>query len=645
MEVKIIRPKISDEKWSKMELYLLDHYERAKTARQEQVDDKYERWEQNYFGVPAEKTRTVPWYKASNFVVKVIRIFIDTFVARTLNIIFATHPLYATEGFPSEVKEALELYLNRKALNEWEHYRLASGMIMRGNKNGTSVCKTPWVVEKEWDVMPGTGGAEHDENELITFSGPKSQIIPFEDFLVYPITCNYLEEATIKFHRIRYVEEEALQKIRGGKWQLTEEQLTQALQTPSDVKRLATQEESGVIDTHLKELHLVECYHKFEIVEGSGKYFVLISLICPALRKMVDCYFNPYPRNLDIFTDYRPNPKEDFIYGESMCELLESTQEEISNIHNSRRDNNFIANAPVFKRRSGSLVPNPSTNWYPGKVFDLEDMDDFELVQVGRNFNDTLQEEAADLQYAERLVGIGAVMQGLSQGSMGKKGMYNTGGTLAVMAEGNQRQDSNIKDFRCVLGRICRVAYSLQSYYGQDDPTIAVFPQKIQDQIRAALKATTPQHLQIATFGVKTSNAGANSEVAKANLLQMASVLGQYGNSAQAMVGQLANPGLNPAIKDIMIQVITMQAWMAKRLLRAWDEYDAEEVLPDVQRALQAGVSQQPGQPGQGGSSQISGMEQLPPNSGGAGETPGITGREGLASLSQMLNGVAGAAQ
>lgn len=637
-DLQIIRPDLSEDKWATLERYLCDHYNRAHLARSEQVDNKYEKWEQNYYGVPAEKVRTVPWYKSSNFVVKVIRIFIDTFVARTLNIIFATKPLYNVDGYPSDLKESLELYLNRKAINEWNHYELAQGMLLRGNKNGTCVVKTPWLEKKVIDVMPGTAGASQQENEVTIFSGPKSSIIPFEDFLIYPITCNFLDEAVIKFHKVRYVEEQALRMVNSSKWELTEDELTGMLITPNDAKRETTQEESGVVDRYLKELQVVECYLDWEIVEGSNKYYSLICLIVPHANKLIDVYFNPYPRNLEIFTDYRPNPKEDFIYGESMCELLESSQEEISNIHNSRRDNNFIANAPVFKRRSGSLIPNPSTNWYPGKVFDLEDMADFEMVQVGRNFNDTLAEESADLQYVERLMGIGQVMQGLAAGSMGKKGVYNTSGTLALLSEGNQRQDTNIRDFRRVLSRIVKTAFSLQSFYGKDDPTIEVFPAEIQAQIKQAMSLATPSRLATTTFEVRASNAGANSEVGRANLLQMASVLGQYGNAVQGMVGQLANPQLNQSIRLIMLDVINMQRWMAKRLLRAWDEYDAEEMLPDAKRAIEATV------PG-GGQSPPPAGDQSTIQPGRNGQAPSTISREGLASLSQVLESVGGQAQ
>src|SRR5260370_636221 len=272
-------------------------------------------------------------------------------------------------------------------------------------------------------------------------------------------------------------------------------------------------------------MHNGEWHFRWDV---GGKYYNLIGVIIPRINELVDLYFNPYPRNLEVFTEYKPFPKEDFFYGESMCELLAQCQEEGSTIHNDRRNNAFIANAPVFKRRSGSLLPNPSTNWYPGKVFDLEAMDDFELVQVGRNFENTLEEEAAVIQYAERLSVIGDVMQGMGSGQMGKKGMYNTGGTLAALSEGNQRQDTNIRDFRMVLGSIGRTCFALQSFYGKTDPSIATFPTEVQAQIRQALEMTTPAHLTNSTFKVNASSAGVNNEVSRANLLQMASILGQY---------------------------------------------------------------------------------------------------------------------
>jgi hypothetical protein len=271
-----------------------------------------------------------------------------------------------------------------------------------------------------------------------------------------------------------------------------------------------------------------------------------------------------------------------------MCQILEQLQEETSTIHNDRRNNSYISNAPVFKRRSGSLLPSPSSNWYPGKVWDLEDMTDFEIMQIGRNYDDMMTQEQFGLQLGERLSGIGAVQQGYAAGMMGKRGIYNASGTLALLSESNQRQDTNIKDVREVLSSLGRISCALQSAFGSDDPMIATLPEELQQQVRMALSSATPRSLEVAHFEVKASNAGSNRETERQSVMQMAQVLNQYAVAVQQLSVQLVNPQLNPGLRLIINDVIKMQRWMAARILRAWDEYDIEEVLPNAKAAIES---------------------------------------------------------
>src|SRR5207249_4238769 len=106
--------------------------------------------------------------------------------------------------------------------------------------------------------------------------------------------------------------------------------------------------------------------------------------------------------------------------------------------------NAFIANAPIFLRKNSSTIPNPSTVYYPGKVFDLDSIDDLNVISFGRNVDPGLDQESQVFQLADRLTAIGPPMQGLAEGQTGKRGVYNTSGTLALLSEGNQRQDTNI---------------------------------------------------------------------------------------------------------------------------------------------------------------------------------------------------------
>jgi hypothetical protein len=635
MKMTIVRPgsMLSDERREELGKYCFQQFVRAKRARADQVDGQFEGWSKAYSGIPLEETRSVPFYKASNFVVKLIRIFHDTFMARTLNIIFATRPLYVTAGLPRDVKEAWQDYLNHKAMYEWNHYWLARDLIVCGNKNGTAIPKTVWETDES--IVVGQGKSERT---TIMFEGPRSIVVPFDDFFVFPITADCLRDVEIKFHRVRYTEERAEQLVETDIWDLPKDDLTGApkkkiseyCRTPLDMQRTTQQEDAGVTDPYLRELHTIECHLRYAITNDSGKLYDVMCVIEETTGDVFDVYFNPAPNNLCMFREYKPFPRKSLFFGESLCQLLGQSQEEASRIHNERRDNSTIASSVVFKRKKGSLVPNPSTNWYPGKVWDLDSMDDLDMINVGRNYDDMIQQEDYTFTLAEKLTGTSEVLQGASTGSMGKRGVYNTGGTIAMMQESNQRQDTNIRDVRCCLGDVAATSSMLQATFGQDDPFIETFSPGQQDLIKQAFAAYRSQTGRFIRHEVKASDAGVNSEVEKMNLMQCAQVLGQYGTTIQQMVTQLATPGLNPAISATIIAVARMQKWMAQRLVEQFDEFDVKELIPDAQQLLDEGQQQQqqqgaPQAPSAGG----------PPGMGGAG-APGAAQPPNLPQLQSM---------
>lgn len=628
-DLLIVRPTLSSDKQEELRKYLLDRWQRAVQGRQVQVDSDYARWAKAYAGIPLEKERTVPFYKSSNFVVKLIRIYVDTFVARTLNVIFATKPLYVASGMPRELKEAWEYYLNYKALKVWDNYKLARDLCNYGCRNGSVVLKTNQVKDSSIEMRAIDDNTVREE-VIITYEGPETQVIPFEDWYVYPFAARCWKTVVIKFHRVRYPEETARERYNSGKWNLKmgAENFEAYLKTPTDIKAQQEQVENGTYDSSFKEFVAVECHLKYAITNDDNKLYDIIATIHPGTEELIDLYYNPYPQNLNTFTDYRPFPQDSTWWGESMCEILGQSQEEASVIHNDRRNNSFIANSVTFKRRNGSLLPNPSTNWYPGKVWDLESLDDLEVMTVGTQYDAMITQEDYVFNLANRLSGIGESMQGASDGSAGSGGVYNTMGTLAVMAEGNQRQDTNIRDVREALSCLANVQSRLQARFGSDDPYIGAMPSDMQPQIRQALALLNSEKYRVISHEVVLSNAGRNEQVERAALLQCTQVLGQYGATIQQLIPPMLQGQLNPGMQMMLQDIITMTSSMAKRVMRAFGEADLVETLPDVGKILTAGGVRTQGAADQGSESDI--------QTGGPGETlPPLSGEQ-LAALSQM---------
>jgi hypothetical protein len=600
--LKVIRPRdLSPDFREELVRYLCEQWTRAEEGRRNQVEGDYERWNKNYAAVPRELQRSLPWPGASNIVVPLIRMHLDTMVARTLGVTFATQPLAKICGYPQELADDCESYLNYKARCQWGIYEVASEMLFSGLKNGLAPVKIPWIDQKTIDIMPGDGPEDFRSTEVDLYVGPRPEVIPFEDYYVYPVTATRQHHIQIRFQRLRFTDEQVKEMCDAGKWLRSFEGdgdtpgLKTYLKKPDDVKRASEQSVAGVEDQYLYELQPVECSFRYKLPDG--QYYDLLAILLPEARDILDLYFNPFPLNMPMFMDYIPFKREGLYWGESLCQILEGLQEEASSIHNDRRNNSWLANSPVFKKKSGSLIPNPSTSWYPGKVFTVDEMDDFEMMNVGQMLNPMIDQEMQVYQIAQLVMGHDATAMGSAQGSMGKGGVYNTGGTMALLAETNDRQSKSIRDYREALGGILKTSFILQGQFQPDDPAIAYFPADKQARIKQALEYafSNPQKTHLAQFEISTSTAAANKEIERQSLMQMAGVINNYNQAIQPLVMGLLSPnGQNPALQFMTMQVLKSMDYMAKRLLRAWDEIDPEGALPNVDAILQkAGKGQQ----------------------------------------------------
>lgn len=578
--------------------YIAEHYRRAVDARSEQVEVHYPRWEDQYRGIPAEKVRDIPWHNSSNLVVPVSRMFIDTFVARTLNVVFATKPLIQVYGAPKELAEGVEAYLNLKAIQDWGFYELSRGALYRGNKHGTAMVKTPWVTKM---VNQFT---EQGPREVITYDGPAPSHVAFDDWFVYPITAEKMDDVLIKFHVMRYPEEAARRKVRDMKWAITPDQLDAALQMPQDAKRIQEESRAGVDDYDYRELKAVECYLEWKV---QGDYYRVVVVYEPENETILEAYFDPFPAQCKTFHAYRPFPRDDMFPGESACQILGVLQEEISTIHNDRRNLSTLAAAPQFIVKDGARVPNASTNFYPGKTWVVDEMDDMKIEHIRASYQEMLGEEQQAFMLGEKVFGVGGLMMGHSQGQMGKGGVYNAAGTIAVMSESNQRQNTNIRDFRLFLGEVAKDCFILQKNLNPMDPTLEQLPQGLRQQAQQALSLPDDQWARV-IFDVRMSDSAANREIEKANVLTMANVVSQFISQSQGLVNMMYSQ--NPVLQQLGVGAAQMGYSSMRTLLKEFDMNDLVEDLPNVSETFRAVQQQQHSQGG--GMGQAGGPPQQP---------------------------------
>lgn len=566
-------------------------------ARQNQVDNSYKKWIDNYNAKPSEEVRSTPFYNASNFVPQLIRMHVDILTARVVGIIFGTKPLWKPTALLGDIRRD-QLETLAEAM-EWVSFYDIPGfqkamfsVIKRCFKTGATVVKYPWRKDVDY-VVRGSNGEGYISKERVR-EFLDFQPIPFDDFWVSPMTILDLSKAEIKFQRLRFTKEAVESRMEDGWWDKEAAQMLldggeSKMDSEPARQAMAAEAEVQLTKDVIQPFNVIEAWLSYPIEHG--KPHTIVVVFNPQLKNessLLKCYFNPYDE--DPIADFHLLPREDpdLFYDYCVPEILEQAQEEKAQVHNSRRDASTITNVPGWKKKRGANVPNPATSWYPNKVFELDSMDDLEPLQLRPQYNAMLEEESSISQEAERYTGVTPPMQGFGAGVMsGKRGIYNTGGTLALLAEGNRRLDMYIKEIRDPMHRVGRGIFTSYRDFGQSKldrfRSYEKYPliQELFSQSRG-----DPSEGGGLFFGLSASEASVNKEHDRTSLLLMANTMAAYYQrvlEASGVVAQL--PEGNP-VRELVLLILDGARDLANRLLYVFDVPDRKTLIPDVREVL-----------------------------------------------------------
>jgi hypothetical protein len=591
---RVIPLPLTDDKKGELVGFLTKVFEKAVAARSTQIDSKYTRWMDNYSGKPLEAIRTTPFYRAANFVPQLIRMHTDILSARIFGLIVATKPMWriATliEGLKHEDLESCSDWMDFTSKFQLRLPEILDSAVYRAFKTGQCMLKGPWVEDRRWKVTGMNDDGKSVKSKEVTTSFLDLRPIAFDDVWVNPITVQWLRDAKQIFHRIRLTREEVIWRDTNSVWDTTA--CTKVLNTPeqsSGTARESQATEAGVDLTPdvVRPYTAIEATFDYEL--ESGKTYELVVVFNPKVAGKdgyLRGYYNPYERLKHCYGEIKFNPREDFVHGYSVPEILEQSQEEQAQIHNARRNSSTIGGIPTFKKKRYADQPNPSSEWYPGKVFELESMDDMDVLTMGTTYNSLIDEEKLVMFLAEQYTGVSAPMQGYGAGVLqGKRGIYNAGGTLAMLAEGNRRLDIYLHRARYPFHDLGNLIYQTYKQFRPDGAEYTSWGEK-GEAIRKSFKLTEPDDYPGFFFNISASDASANREVDRTGLLLMANTMASYYRQiveAAASITQL--PKDHPLV-GVLLSTLDGAKDLASRLLFAFDMADRKRLLPDVRELL-----------------------------------------------------------
>jgi hypothetical protein len=295
--------------------------------------------------------------------------------------------------------------------------------------------------------------------------------------------------------------------------------------------------------------------------------------------------------------------------------MLLPFQEEISEIHNQRRDNMTIANMKMW-----AVDPNsPLTKGfriYPSAMIpakQLQGQPEISPLEMGIPVQGEIDSERLSLDLAERLSGVSPPMQGYGAGTNTKRGVYTAMGTLSLLQEGNTRTDLNISDIRFAHTRLGRLLCMEYGAFGVGDDRLAKFGE-LAPKIEYALQAISDGRMALPIY---SSTASVNREVEKQSDLMLQGVMDRYRQGVLTLMGQI--PQMPQNIQPHAIQELEAAYMLMQMTLRHFGYDEVDRLVPKPEIQPQAQGQGQPGAPGQQQGQQVAmgqpgapGQPQLP---------------------------------
>lgn len=570
--------------------YLRDRVRAIREGSRTLYEERIVRWRQAYEAVPAEATREFPWHNASNLVVPLIAIHSDTLLARVMSAVIKTKPLWTARPLGDAlqsldgVRDSLEEYGNYVGLepDELDLYRVYHEWFGEAIRYGTSVVKVPWIKQIEDTYAPaGDMSGKYEWIRKTMYEGPRPEKLQFSNFGI-PATAKTVEGADFKYHRAPLSRADL--EERGFRQIYDPGAVANVLKFPDrqSVDRVQQEKETDaglhtIAGYGFAEWDIYECHFRYRI--DKSHFCRVICSYHESSDTILRAYYHYYPG--EIFIAARLFYRDDMFHGYGFCETLGMLQEEVSEIHNQRRDNMTVSNMKVLRADPDSKL-HKGYRIYPSAMLPAE-KDELEALSLGTPVVGEIESEQLTLQLAENRSGVSSGIQGAGAGQNSKRGVYSAMGTLSVLQEGNNRTDLNITDIRYAHTKLGRLLYKEYAFLGKDSEyhqgRLKMFG-KMGENISQALQAFAEGKIALPVYA---STSSTNLEVEKQNDIMLSGVMDKHYQMITQMLQQASSSFVTPDIKNYLTDAMKAADLMMKMILRHFGQDEVDRLVPRAQ--------------------------------------------------------------
>ena len=620
---------------------------------QKKLIDKIKKWNANYKGIRPEKK--YPYDGTANTASSMTRSDSDAIYVRCYESLTnkRRYALLTPKGVATEEQKAyvktLEVAFDHYLRNVLHYKQKIRPAISQSVKTGTGVIKvvyeqdtkTVYRYAKPEELgddsvdkfkLPGTKDLAVKE-KIEVFKGPNIYPVPRERFIISS-DAESIDDAYMVGFEFNLRKPEL--KVRGKKPKIGDpiyiSKNVEKILNYTSGKKL---EENPVskqdhdfkgLDTKKTEYEspiiLHELWLKYDVDED-GEEDDIVVVFHNESGTILKATYNPIFYGYRPFVAYIGNPNDYMFDGEGVCEILESTQDEVDALHNLRLDRLAQINLPIVLVRAGFRIDDFKLT--PGKTWVIdEDLEQaIKIVPFPDVYHSTFEEEDRLKSDGDRAVGVtpNVLGQSTAERPVAKETMVN-------LEEANKKFQNWTTNYRnCTIN----LFYLLFECFAQHQPEYTYVDQAGQKQVVEMPMGNIRDLIEI---DVEVSSEQMSLEVRREKDIVKYQMLSDYMTKLAGMVQALTDPSITSDFKKFLVEVVGIGNRAINDVMESFDERAPEEVVPNLDKIMDVNALiarsvdlMQPPPPPNGAPGESGGpSEQGPPAQSGP---PGQSGESG----------------
>ena len=529
-----------------------------------------------YEGVPRNPVRNTPIENAPNIEITLGAIASDALYAQAIDTIFAVQPFVTTQAVGNSKDDiakskALQRWTNFVVDNELGVRQATEHAILDNVQIGTGVYYTPWIED-----------VKKTKVAKIRARGPRMRCIPPEDFLVPGGADADLQAARwCAFREYLTDDDIALErKLRG--WD------TEGFAMVGSVGWVRSRREMLGRTTSTKFNELYEIWRIFAHYDldddGIGEDIMVVwDRTSTRVGKVL---YNPYDHR--PFDAMRYQLRAHLFYGIGALEMLRPYQEEVTELHNDRVLNVKLANARIWKAKTGQAAEGARRIW-PNKVIELDDPESLQPEQMGDIYPSIAQAEAITVSLAERRVGVNELNLPRPSQVLGSRTPGIT--ALSLLQQVNRRFTPAFDSIRLALAGAVRQALwryqerLLLGDTGVEDHILSVLGET---DGRMVIELLKDEHFdESVRVQLTASSATVNREVERQNAMMLVNILVGYYSRVLELMTISSNPQTPQPVRDVAKKIAEAGGEIIERTIRTFDSVrDPQRFIIDVEAEM-----------------------------------------------------------